>query len=614
MAILIALLDLFFLPWRFLPHSLPVYELKLPPDDYVAINRHPGQSTAGKFSAGGKEYNVKVGYLTDEGKVPAARKKPWQIEFDDRQPFAGQTQIDLIVPQKETVFAAALIQFRAKSLGLITPPGQFIVLKVNGQSQGVFWQRESWNEAFLEKQNLPVGNLYGVRGREVVKLVDDETYSTDHYTEMAKLIDLVTHASDEEFNLQLPYLLDIDNFLTWEKVGILSDDLSLRNKFYWHPAIGKFYLLAPTNWDSLKRRVLANETWSKRKDDILAKYNSAAESSYYDQLVKDTRVAWFQDYWKDFSNFSLLRSTNSFSQDDSGIDNLSLPENVPIEPEEFEDFVNFSGIKEFSPGRHLINQNLIVPAGGRLIIKPGAKLLFAPGVSLISYSPVTAVGTAAAPIVLTAQDSASPWGVLAAIGNDTDENSFDFVTVEFGSQAIVNGANFTGALAVHRSGAGIVTNSVFRHNRGDDGLNIKYSRVLVNDNLFTQNDWDGFDLDFGAGEITNNQFIKNGNDGLDLGSASPLIENNLVDGSGDKCISLGETSVPVIIGNTLRGCEIGIAVKDSSQPEINDNTISNNHIGIAAYLKKPIFPMRPFTLGDNILINNDTDMEKNETN
>lgn len=678
------LTDTFFLPYYFKSHQLPVYELNLSPNNYITLNKNMPDPTKtrlltdeykqylpAKLKYDQLEYDVDVSYWGVDFDHWHNPKKSWRIKFNPDKPFIGQTTINLIIPEDRGMYLEELSNYRANKLGLIVSNSQFVVLKVNGQTQGVYWQVEHWTPAFLERSGLPVGNLYGEDDEALLKTetkplfssikywtkyTQDEIYSEDNYAEMAILLDLINNVSDEEFFQKLPQILDMDNFLIWQAHSVLMGSThqgSTRNlRPYWHPALGKFYIFPwdvlgdygwPVDYHPLVARVLKNPDWLEKRNQILQDYlsnpqNLADDLKYYDQLVDQTKTAVFQDYRKFFSNFGYLRQLKQTRQQlidqfeliKTSLKNQTIPDEVSgfdfpnqnkldvldasktVIKTEFQDFEkNFTQASQltYGPGDHYINQTIIIPSGNKLRLLPGARLLFAKDTSLLSYSQVEA-----SMAVLTAQNPAEPWGVFAVVGPSASHSQFNQVTVEYGNQAVINGTYFTGALALHGAENTLIKNSVFRYNHGDDGLNIKYDpQVRIINNQFIENKRDGLDLDFSQGEVIGNILLNNGNDGLDFGSASPLVKDNLVKTAGDKCISLGETSSPRIENNTFKDCNMAIAVKDSSQPEIVNNIIQDNHIGLASYQKKFIFPRLPFIFTDNQLLGNEIDFEEEDS-
>ena len=213
-------------------------------------------------------------------------------------------------------------------------------------------------------------------------------------------------------------------------------------------------------------------------------------------------------------------------------------------------------------GSYVFSEHIIIPKNLELEISPGAVLYFKKNISLISYSPVKLAGTAGAPIKITALNPKEPRGVFAVVGAK-GKSYFDNVIVEYGGTAYINGAFFSGALALHSSDVEI-KNSQFKYAAGDDGLNIKNAKAEITDSLFYKNSADGIDMDFiKSGKVYNNKFIENGGDGLDISGTDILIDKNTVEKSGDKCISVGEKSKSTISNNYLDGCNYGIAIKEN---------------------------------------------------
>lgn len=258
------------------------------------------------------------------------------------------------------------------------------------------------------------------------------------------------------------------------------------------------------------------------------------------------------------------------------------------------------------PGKYLFNRVVVIPATVKLRILPGVTLRFAPGASLVSYAGVIAEGTASAPIRFISANG-KPWGVFAVVNAKENRSYLRYVAVEDGAPVSINGMDFSGGFSAHYSDIDIY-DSEFRRNHGDDGVNLKYSQVIVKNSRFIGNDFDGLDLDAVDGLIRGNEFSDNGNDGLDVSWNKAAIENNVMRGNKDKCLSVGEKSTAAIKNNSMKNCAIGIAVKDSSDVEITGNRIEGNKQGIAVYQKKEIFGGGIVRLGGNEFAGNGEDI------
>lgn len=246
------------------------------------------------------------------------------------------------------------------------------------------------------------------------------------------------------------------------------------------------------------------------------------------------------------------------------------------------------------PGVFTVNDDLII-GEGQLEIRPGTTLLLAPKKSIISLAQVTARGTPALPITITAQDKSNNWGSFLVIGPHQSQNEFDYTRVEYGSGINNYGYLATGALAIHFADA-TISNSYFAYNTDDDGLNVKHAKATVIFSRFENNRSDHIDFDsVKDGFVSNNIFIvdsktSNNGDGIDTSFSRVTIKDNQILGSRDKCLSIGENSDVAIENNLLSQCDMGIAVKDGSKATISGNVLRKNRLAIAAYLKKFIYP------------------------
>ncbi|MBT6294878.1 MAG: hypothetical protein HOJ25_04305, partial [Candidatus Magasanikbacteria bacterium] len=237
-------------------------------------------------------------------------------------------------------------------------------------------------------------------------------------------------------------------------------------------------------------------------------------------------------------------------------------------------------------GLHIFSDNLVIPRNTKLTILPGATINLINNASFVSYSPVIAKGNPSDNIIVRGEGDGV--GENFAVLDNIGLSEFEYVEFSGGGESTVNGAFFSGMLAIHHADS-IIKYCKFENAAGDDALNIKYASSTVAHNSFVANSADAIDYDFSNGVIEYNKFIDNGNDSIDTSGSPVLIQFNEIINSGDKCISSGEKSTSVIFNNILHGCYIGIEVKDLSEPTIINNVIVHNDIGINEYQKKEIF-------------------------
>lgn len=280
----------------------------------------------------------------------------------------------------------------------------------------------------------------------------------------------------------------------------------------------------------------------------------------------------YQHFYTDYE--AIYQSRNDFLTESPifqpGV--IPLPENAVVLP----------------AGTYTLEEHLIIPKGLEVYIEPGVQILSEPGISIVSYSPIMAVGTEESPILFDAIDDTQGWGVLGLTLVEK-ESRFEYVHFYHTGEAKINGIYFSGGLAAYNSDVAIAHNQ-FSNAVGEDALNVKNGRALIEDTLFSHNASDAIDLDWAKESIIiGSTFENNLGDAIDLSGTDIPIVNNYIYGSGDKGISVGEMSSPLIFNNFITNNTIGIAVKDLSEAQILSNTLLDNETSLALYQKKPEF-------------------------
>jgi len=251
-----------------------------------------------------------------------------------------------------------------------------------------------------------------------------------------------------------------------------------------------------------------------------------------------------------------------------------------------------------------VSQNLVLPANSVLMVDSGVTLRLNPKVSIISYGNVFFNGTVNSPIKIV-RNYTENFGTVACVRtayqNLDQKCNFDHVYIDGGSEAELNGAYFTGAIASH----GVSFNANYLtvvNSQGDDSVNVKNAPLYISHARIHQNTYDGIDGDFNPfGEIRDSEVYDNGNDGLDLGSAILKVENVSLSNNGDKCISAGERTDVIINNIVAQNCPIGIAIKDAAKVSLANSVIKDLPIAISQYVKKSLFgDVKPIFTENNV--------------
>lgn len=249
----------------------------------------------------------------------------------------------------------------------------------------------------------------------------------------------------------------------------------------------------------------------------------------------------------------------------------------------------------FLGGLHEIASDLILPPGARLVLEAGAELALGENVLVNGTGGLSVRGTEEAPAVVRAINPEAPFGSVGILGDSTTKSDVRRLILSGGNERWLDGAYYSGGLSIHHNYEVTITGSTIKNNHADDGMNIKYSKlVFLKNNLFTNNFADQVDLDYCSGYVTGNTFHKpssapDNGDGLDISGSWIIATHNNFDGLGDKGISVGEHSNIFVAKNDFRGNNIGVAAKDLSHAYFMCNSYENNATDISAYQKKDFF-------------------------
>ena len=242
-----------------------------------------------------------------------------------------------------------------------------------------------------------------------------------------------------------------------------------------------------------------------------------------------------------------------------------------------------------------IDENIVTPIGYSTTFTSGTEIKIAPNKSLVIQGNLRLNGLISAVHVRPLSDK--PFGVFAVLGNGKTKVNINGLVIEGGSEAFFRGIHFSGQLSLYHHKKVVIQNSSINNSMSDDGLNIKYGNVIINNNTFANNFSDQVDLDFVSGEVKNNSFFikhsigktdkfSSNGDGLDLSGSEVIISNNTFDGFRDKAISKGESTKVKIENNTIKNSFSAIVIKDGSDVRVRKNELINNVSNIRSYVKK----------------------------
>ena len=247
-----------------------------------------------------------------------------------------------------------------------------------------------------------------------------------------------------------------------------------------------------------------------------------------------------------------------------------------------------------SRGTYRLSEHLVLPRGYNLGIESGTDLQLGAGVVLLVRGGLHIGGSADQPVTIQSIEPGQPFGAVAVVGDGTQRTDVTYLELSGGSDAWLDGAQFSGALSIHYQDRVSVSHTTIRDNEGADGLSIKYAAGVVSDSIFTDNRDDQVDLEYFDGLVRDSRFESapsgdpNG-DGLDLRGSRVVVVNNELTGAADKAASVGEQSEALFVSNRVGHSAIGVAVKDLSTAYLYDNRFEENGRDVRATMKKPFF-------------------------
>ncbi len=237
------------------------------------------------------------------------------------------------------------------------------------------------------------------------------------------------------------------------------------------------------------------------------------------------------------------------------------------------------------PGNHKLLAPLVIPVGYKFEITGGTSFDLNNNAVIYSNSPVSFIGDADNPILITSSDGTGGGIVVMEAGG---ESVLRHVIVEKQVSAVIGSFKPSGAVFFYESPV-LIDHSIIRDINTEDGVNIARSTFEIRDSIFRNCASDALDIDFGTGKVVDTLFFDTGNDGLDFSGSKIDLTSVTVKGAGDKGVSAGEKSEVHATGLTVIDTVIGLASKDRSTFFVKDTMVRKSKYCMAGYQKKPVF-------------------------
>ena len=170
--------------------GLPVYDLQVSHTEMANIDRAIEEAKKqgymdeeqqvwanGRFIYDGQNYDVEVRVRGDLPPHWEGAKKSWRIKFRDEMVeykgetteediyFQGKRQINLIIPWDRDYVVAPFVNELMREAGLVVPEDRFVVLRLNGVVQGLYYEVEHFDKPLLAAHERPETPVTGQNDR-----------------------------------------------------------------------------------------------------------------------------------------------------------------------------------------------------------------------------------------------------------------------------------------------------------------------------------------------------------------------------------------------------------------------------------------------------------------
>lgn len=293
------LLNPFRSPRILMNSGLPVYDLQISHQQMAVVESTIDEALQqgymseeqqvwgdARFYYDGQEYNVDVRLRGDLPPHWEGQKKSWRIRFGRqnleyngeqlREPvyFQGKRAINLVIPWDRDYVAAPFVNALMREAGLVVPDDRFVVLRINGVVQGLYYEVEHFDNHLLASQERPETPVSGQNDRAMhfeqytkygTPIVSDSWYDIGNISFQVEeegenvglamqaiqvLIDHTLNPTPANFR-RARAVLDWDKYLSFRNVTTLFNTNHVRFgsdnfKLYYDPSRG---LLEPIPWD-----------------------------------------------------------------------------------------------------------------------------------------------------------------------------------------------------------------------------------------------------------------------------------------------------------------------------------------------------------------------------
>ena len=593
---------------------------QLTQQDKIALSVPSVNSLSLKWSEGtinicGEELftKVKKSFVNEAG-----LKSKYSIKLSKSGDFYHYGRRFKLTPLNQVAVGNIGIGEYAKDYGVISNKGNLKVLSINDTVQGTYFFSEEVEKEALERDfgitNYRILKFRDLGASELDYRLNVEVESRDSiaqlaYDRLTELVELLKEGDlgDAKKMFDIPYLSKVMvlNSIVSKDTSFYTSDLRMIYDF----TFGKFYpIFRPmTKLESSKRNSLGHFVFEKIladqevKNEIISAFNQL-DLELFEKDVETARSMNSKvfDYLKSTEDFVFAKREWAKEIADQ---KEQLGSSVELGSEELIKKVKGFNYKYdvsddtlfFPQGVYELREDVEVSEGLVTVISEGTTFLLDSGVNFCVKGDLVIRGTSDAPVQVKNLKDGVPFGCFISISNAlVNTVLIDYLNVEGGGSTYYNGRLFTGQFAIYGANVSI-SNSSFKKSNADDGLNVKYGKVNLDNCVFEDNLADQIDMDFCMVKVNDCSFkpskIDANGDGVDVSGSYGIVTGSTFTGFLDKGFSIGEFSRVFLKENNLISNSNGIVAKDQSHVYSCNNSFDGNESNYKWYIKKKIFDL-----------------------
>lgn len=176
-----------------------------------------------RFVADGVAYDVDLRFAGLAGADRPLLERAWRVRFRGAKRYRGIRELELSPAREQDHGLDLVLRDDARAWGLIAPPAGFASLAINGADAGTFFWSEGASPAMLERLGRPDGELltpgFGAAAVDLAGAADSGAHPG--LEAFDRLLHLLRSADDAAFARELPEIVDVEKFLTWNALYCL---------------------------------------------------------------------------------------------------------------------------------------------------------------------------------------------------------------------------------------------------------------------------------------------------------------------------------------------------------------------------------------------------------